>query len=301
MNAKKLFSGLGLGYVLFIVLIYVFQLLLTLPFALLGKEPEIGVLMLISEIAMYGCAFPVFYLWLKRFPKWKPEKKKRLPLRHFFLWLVFSFGISYFANLASQLLMYAISAVTGITKVNPVDQMIQTLTPVSLFFYVVVIAPLMEELIFRKLLIDRLLPYGQKAAVIVSGVAFGLFHGNLYQFFYACILGMVFAYLYTGTGTVWYGVIIHGVINFTGGFLSLILQTEVEAGNPAALMWMQFYGIFILASMVVSLVLISKKVRSMRFAPGWAEDAGRGLWQRILLAPGVVVYLVACVMMFIFL
>jgi len=299
-NAKKLFSGLGGGYVLFMVLIYLFQLLLTLPFALLKKEPQISVMMLISEVAMYGCAFPVLYLWLKRFPKWELKRNHKMPLKDFLLWLLFSYGISYIANLASQFLMYAVAAATGITKTNPVDQMIQTLTPVSLFFYVVIVAPLMEELIFRKLLIDRMIPYGQKAAVIVSGVAFGLFHGNFFQFFYACILGMIFAYLYTETGTMWYGVMIHGAINFTGGFLSLILQTEVAAGSIPAMMWMQVFGLFVLMCMFLAIILISKKIGRITFYPGWAEDSGPGLWKRVLPAPGVILYVIMCVLLFIF-
>ena len=44
---------------------------------------------------------------------------------------------------------------------------------------------------FRKLLIDRIVPFGQRVAVVVSGLAFGLFHGNFYQFFYAFSLGAV--------------------------------------------------------------------------------------------------------------
>ena len=47
----------------------------------------------------------------------------------------------------------------------------------------VIMAPVVEELFFRKLVMDRLLGYGQKTAIIISGIMFGMAHGNFSQFF----------------------------------------------------------------------------------------------------------------------
>lgn len=57
----------------------------------------------------------------------------------------------------------------------------------------VVMAPICEEILFRKILIDRIRLYGDKAAILVSSVVFGLSHGNFYQFFYAFGIGLVLA------------------------------------------------------------------------------------------------------------
>ena len=298
MNIKKLFSGIGWGYVLFVVLMYAFQYLFVLPLALAGMNPGVPVLMLISEFAMYGCAFPLFYLWMRRLPKWKMRDKKKLPPGQFFLWILFSFGAGYLTNIIGQLLIYAVSTITGMTMDNPVNQMLETLGPGSLLLYVVIIAPLMEELIFRKLLIDRIIPYGQKTAIIISGVAFGLFHGNFFQFFYACVLGMIFAYLYTETGTMWYGVIIHAIINFTSGFLTTMIPAEANPVNPVVAAWLLFYGTVMIFSMVVAITLFCIYARKVKFYPGWAEDSGTGFWRKMLFAPGVIGYLIMCVIMF---
>ena len=53
------------------------------------------------------------------------------------------------------------------------------------FLYMVICAPILEEYIFRKLIVDRTVKYGQGVAVVLSGLMFGLFHGNLNQFAYA--------------------------------------------------------------------------------------------------------------------
>ena len=47
-------------------------------------------------------------------------------------------------------------------------------------------------LLFRRLLVDRMVKYGEATAVLFSGLMFALFHGNLNQFVYAFTLGVFF-------------------------------------------------------------------------------------------------------------
>ena len=55
--------------------------------------------------------------------------------------------------------------------------------------FLVIVGPVFEEWLFRKQLIDHTRKYGEKTAILLSGLAFGLFHMNLFQFFYAFLLG----------------------------------------------------------------------------------------------------------------
>ena len=56
----------------------------------------------------------------------------------------------------------------------------------------VIIAPVMEELVFRKYLVDRLVPYGQKTAVVLSGL-FSDFSMEILSVFMRQSFGAVFA------------------------------------------------------------------------------------------------------------
>ena len=47
------------------------------------------------------------------------------------------------------------------------------------FSYVVIIAPIVEEFIYRGAILTALSPYGRGAAVLFSALAFGLMHGNI--------------------------------------------------------------------------------------------------------------------------
>ena len=96
-------------------------------------------------------------------------------------------------------------------------------------------APVFEELIFRKVLIDRTIKYGEYVSIVMSGIMFGLLHGNFSQFFFAALVGMLFAYVYIRTGRVRYTIFLHMAINLSS---SLVLQTLItrvlnarDAGN----------------------------------------------------------------------
>ena len=86
-----------------------------------------------------------------------------------------------------------------------------------------VLAPVFEELVFRKVLVDHVLPFGEWPAILFSGITFGLFHGNLTQFFYATVLGMILAYVYIRWGNILYTIGIHACINFLGGVLPVLV------------------------------------------------------------------------------
>ena len=90
------------------------------------------------------------------------------------------------------------------------------------YIYAVIGAPVMEELLFRKSLLDRLHPYGQWTAAAVSALLFGLAHGNSGQFFLAFLIGLLFAAVYMRTGRVYYTMILHALINLAATLPELL-------------------------------------------------------------------------------
>ncbi len=81
-------------------------------------------------------------------------------------------------------------------------------------------APIMEEFMFRKLLVDRTIKYGKGLSILLSGLMFGLYHGNLNQFIYAFVIGAFFAFMYIKTGNIKVTIGMHMIFNFIGGFLA---------------------------------------------------------------------------------
>lgn len=77
-----------------------------------------------------------------------------------------------------------------------------------------VVSPITEEIIFRGLIFNRMRRYmPHAAAVIVSGVLFGIYHGNWVQGLYGGCMGILMAYLYERTHSFFTPCLFHATAN----------------------------------------------------------------------------------------
>ena len=180
--------------------------------------------LLIGCAAQYLIAFPIFLLALIGTKKAEAKEKSKLSLRSFVLLFCIGQVLMYAGNAIGTFINELVGTFTGHLPENEVESLI-TDTPLWIVIpVVVIIAPIVEEIICRKLIIDRLSVYGDHVAIIFSSVAFGLLHGNLYQFFYAALLGAVLGYVYTKTRNVKYSIFMHMIVNFMGSVVALPVQ-----------------------------------------------------------------------------
>ena len=71
-----------------------------------------------------------------------------------------------------------------------VESYVENVPIVLLFVCAVIVSPIFEELLFRKILLEKLLPYGKVIAIAISSLFFGLYHANLEQLLYTMFLGV---------------------------------------------------------------------------------------------------------------
>lgn len=93
--------------------------------------------------------------------------------------------------------------------------------------FVVVSGPIIEEICFRGLLLDGLLKTRCRPwiAILISAVAFGLFHGLWAPFVTATLFGLLAGWLYWRTGSIIPGLIIH-IANNSLTAIDLSNQTD---------------------------------------------------------------------------
>ncbi len=94
------------------------------------------------------------------------------------------------------------------------------------FLNVCIIAPIMEELLFRGALIDNAKGYGVSFAVVISSVMFAFAHGSITVFGLPLVMGIVSAMVLAKTGCVFYCIFIHAICNGTSFIMSCLPQTE---------------------------------------------------------------------------
>ncbi len=191
-----------------------------------------GVLLLENALTQYLIALPIAYLVLRGLRKSEATgERTKLGFKDTVMMFAVSYAAMYVGAIIGNSLNSIIGGITGEMPDNSVNEIVSNTPMYLIFIFTVILAPIFEELLYRKLVIDRLSVYGDKCAIIFSAVAFGLFHGNLYQFFYAAIIGLVLGYVYTRTRNVKDTIILHMLLNFTGSVMAMPVQESLDAVN----------------------------------------------------------------------
>ena len=251
---KKHFSSLGLMYFLGALIIIGVQVavsMLVLAFApSLLDNPNLS--LLVSMLPTYTIAFPLTSLLIRQVPGVQMKKHNMKPTQLLGAFAI-SYALMYLSNLAGQFF----TNIIGIIKGSPVDDaiadLVSELNPLTAFFVMVLLAPALEEWIFRKLLVDRTIRYGEGTAIFLSGLMFGLFHGNLNQFVYTFLIGAFWAFIYVKTGRLRYTLYLHMALNFMGSVGSLFFLgaiSTLEGGSSA------MNGFHFLLGMLIPLAIV---------------------------------------------
>lgn len=295
-NLRRDLTWIGLAYVTYLVVSALSQTGMAMITGWL--VPWIGqdAWMVLCMASMYPLAFFLYWLILQMVPKARQKWTHPMGVGRFLGWFVICMGGVYLGNLIGQFLMAAVSVVTGKPMVNQVEEMIMDMSLWSVILSAVIMAPIMEELIFRKLILDRLAGYGPAVSIFVSALVFGLAHGNFYQFFYAFLLGLIFAYIYLRTGKVRYSMMLHMMINFCGSVIPMLLLQVADVNEVAAVLASAFQLAFMGVFMLGGLILFICKWKEIKTYVHGNTVYG---WKRCLItSPGMVVLYICCGVLF---
>jgi CAAX amino terminal protease family. len=174
--------------------------------------------------------FPICVLLASRAPSVKPEEHE-IKLKYMIQFYIIIYFLMMSANILGTILISITESSLGITIENSTIELIQKQKLLPSFIFTVILGPICEEMAYRKVLIDKLGQYNKRYAILLSGIMFGLFHTNLHQFFYATMIGFVFAYIYSISGRIRYSIILHMTFNFINGFIPMMLikHMDIEA------------------------------------------------------------------------
>ncbi len=275
---RKHFSKLGGMFVLGTVIVFAVQLI---PMALAQlfrpewiQDPNINLTM--SMLPMYLVGMPALIALVRTVPA-ETVEKRQMKWWQFLLAMIMCFGVMYASNFVGMIFSTIIGLIKGSAVQNTILNVATSISMPLAVLYMVICAPLMEEYVFRKLIVERTVKYGQGVAVLVSGLMFGFFHGNLNQFVYAFTLGCFLAFLYVKTGKLKITIAIHMAVNFMGSVVSLTLldmldldrYMEIVAGgmdmdalmaymSENALGWVLYMmlGFFVIASILTTVILL---------------------------------------------
>ena len=124
------------------------------------------------------------------------------------------------------------------------------------FIATAIVPALVEEFACRGIVLELLKKYGQGFAIVASSIIFGIMHGNFEQIPFAILVGLILGYIYVKTGSIWTGVLVHGVNNAISVIFTYLQNTM--SLNMQNLLYMVYLIISMLAA-VIGILLFAKK------------------------------------------
>lgn len=120
-------------------------------------------------------------------------------------------------------------------------------------FSTIIIAPIIEEMIFRGVIMNDLKEYGYKTAIIINSVLFGLAHTEIEKVIITIFLGIIFSYV-AYRYSLRYSVLLHMVWNLNSSMGSIVYYNKMP---DEMIIW--FVAVLSLALIVISIFGIIKK------------------------------------------
>lgn len=218
MNRKKS----GWLYLIIACVSISISLLLTVLYLKTGFELDMIPNIFVSEAMLI---VPTFFMLLFS----KDKVTDVLSIRKI-KWSTF-FGVIAFTMAASPLvtLVNLVSQLFVENTVSANSEQFLSLHPLLLIFFVGILAPVCEEVVFRGAIFGGMKKEGNIfKAIIASGLLFGLLHMNINQASYAFVIGVLLGFLVEATGSIFSSVLFHVLVNSTNAVMMIISDSVVS-------------------------------------------------------------------------
>ena len=221
----------------------------------------------LADLILFAC-FGVWYYFRENKYSYKPDYRRAFSLKN----VLCIVGTAFLGQYAINLLLMGIAVVFP-DMFKAYEELaknfdLSTAPPALMILVVCLFGPLVEELVFRGMIYGRLRrAFSIAPAAIISGLLFGIFHMNWVQGIYATIFGIILAYVYEKTGTIWGSVLLHMCFN-SASYIVEALENWLAAKN------VPYLGVMELLFGVVSVVLVIVLLRHIKLEKKIAGAGG---------------------------
>ena len=244
---RRLAKKYGLAMIVLTMNNFITPIVLILIVAVIGKLIGVDFLaddtdtgyytaIILNEIAAYTVPVLVFAaLFREERKNFIPDRTYNPPFYEAILMFMTSMAAGAVGSMVTNLINSGIDAIFG---TGEIEEVFSGMEPANIgqfgifAFCICVVAPVTEEIIFRDLLLKPLRAYGDLTAAIITGVMFGLYHGNFDQFAYATLVGFFFSVIAIRFNSVIPTMILHCVNNTIVTFSSYLEGAVSDCSQP---------------------------------------------------------------------
>ena len=230
METQKAIKGVNLLFLALVMVAIIFEIVVGI-LAALGLDVFMGkvTLQLVYSQLIFAIPAVLYFVYSGK------DKKKGFEFLRF--------KKIRFSNILLCILIYIcltpvlnfFNAVSLLYSTNMISSVMFSVTdevPFVVGVLIIAIVPaFLEEFTYRGIFYNTYRLGAGFGAALLSGLLFGLVHGNLNQFTYAFVLGVIFALIVEATDSIWSTMIVHALVN--------AMSVVTIYGLPAALRWMQ--------------------------------------------------------------
>lgn len=326
MLPKKQFSRIGLMMMLATLILNGIQYL---SIAVCKQVPVIiasqDLTLIVGMLPSYLIGYPIIFLLFKMIPIQMEGEPKKMCFSHILVAFVMAYSLTHVCNTIGNFIINIVEEYKGADVQNVLQVLLSDVSPLTTLIIAVILAPIFEELLFRKTVIDRTVKYGEGISIVFSGLLFGLFHGNFSQFAYAMFLGMFFGFIYIKTKNIVNSIILHALTNFMGSMAPILLMkntryleyeeklavlrnspdfTEAAGINLALdyagdIMIVFCYLVLMFTLIITGVILLIVKRKTFILEPGEITIEKGTLFRTVCLNPGVLIFILFWVVMII--
>ena len=226
-------NRVGAVNIVFLVSILITVIVAFLPLDFLAERPALQ--LVFSQVILVLPS--VVYMVLHRLPYAETVRFKKLKFADM-LWCIL-FGI------LIQPVLTLLNALSMVFSTNTTSTFMLELSGqipfLGALFLMAIVPCVLEETVYRGVFYNEYSKINPWKAAILSGFLFGLMHGNINQFCYAAVMGILFALLIEATGSILSTMLIHFWIN-AGSVVMIYLYPKLYEFMQAFYRMYKEYG-----------------------------------------------------------
>jgi membrane protease YdiL (CAAX protease family) len=227
----------------------------------------------VNIITLLGMAFFVKATLKKRRNVLFGFNRPIIPTKEVVVLILIVLSFAYVSGFVSDWIIGLIES-AGITM-TPLES--DTSTPLLYALEIIaliVLAPLFEELLFRGAFTGSVEEYGGFSMALSVGIMFGLWHQNVYQFFYAAALGVALCWLTMKTGSIIPALIVHFIYNFDEVPIMLFDLFDTELADMAYMVFLIAVFLIIISGMILFLATLATEREKLSIKKQTGDFAG---------------------------
>lgn len=310
-SEKKNLSRIGICLAVFSAVFMLIQIIVSIAAVNLSEDTINRFGFIISMLPSYIVCLPLVMFMMKKLAVPSEKTKEPFTVKNLLCAFLVCEAFTYTGNIIGNILSTLLAFIPGINNNNTLVSLLNATDIAQSFIVVGILAPIAEELVFRKTLIDKLGRYGDKTAIIVSAAAFALFHGNIIQFVYAFFMGIIFGYIYRRSGNIINTMILHILININGSVISMIVVqksrilefTQLMSGEtmPSEEVMMEYmdgigiyavYMLLILGMVIAGFIIFALNIKKIVLKDGEVKLEKGKRFSTVALNAGGMIYII---------